>query len=723
MAMNLPLRWNDGGKQRRAAQIPMESWKLHRSTIEELYKNETLADLVETMKTNHSFDATERQYTHRLRQWGIYKREKQKEQDIDFVLESASGLGQEKCDESIPISCDKKSESLKRPNSRQNTGSRSSQYSLDSTPASKRLKTLSEEHSDSVSSSSNEENFLEPSYITSYEESRSIVSSIASHEVMLAEGSSQNVSGSQNISSSQSSSITENEEESKPAGEIESSARRHSQFEDPWSARRLRSYVAQLTGRQPMSLALEQLNRLRHGYSVQYSNLAFCLDLAQNLEGFDTLSDSFYLPSQAEEGLKVVADYLFVVDQFEAASNIYSVLLVAEESETHSRTRSHTEVLLLTPRVVAAFRSARTVPQCQLVQDVLLKRIKSNENRDVSISELFIVHSFLADCFRKQGQFSDRLNHLVQSWTIAHRLNEEGDSRLAPDHSLLLYLYYKSAFPELPSSNFLNVADLTDIPSRPQRLGAYGATSIGYDDFMAFCALVKNLGQEEEAIRRDNGAADRRILRCVRDCVVWCGSIERGTRKETSLSKRFENVLDAWKGDTTVSSDQPYGGTVPEIEFGISTAENLHVCDQISSCIGDMKGLSAISYQKLVDLHFEFLFKRVSTNLGRQHSQVISNSSSRLSIASAIAPSIGSSNASFRNFRDVSHSMKKRVTGAPSTRSRESSSNMSHLSKMSHVTDLFGASSIHEQDETGTAILHIKQVTWLEPNAEECRGL
>jgi hypothetical protein len=46
MAMNLSLRWNDGGKQQRAAQIPMEIWEMHKPTIEGLYKHKTLAELM-----------------------------------------------------------------------------------------------------------------------------------------------------------------------------------------------------------------------------------------------------------------------------------------------------------------------------------------------------------------------------------------------------------------------------------------------------------------------------------------------------------------------------------------------------------------------------------------------------------------------------------------------------------------------------------------------------
>jgi hypothetical protein len=607
-----------------------------------------------------------------------------------------SGLGQENCDESLPVSCGEKSENLKRPNSRQNTASRSSQYSSGSAPKSKRLKATSAEESDGVNSSWNDDDFSEPSHITSSEDSRSILSSIASHEVMPARGSSPKKSDSQHIKSLQT-----------LAREIVKDP-----YQKPLPAARTLSYVTQRLERilssQDGSSSSKQLNTSRPGSSVQFMDLPFCLGLARSLEVFDTLSGGFQLPSQAEELLKVAADRVFAGSYFQDASNIYSVLLVAEESKIHERTRPHTEVPLLTPRVVAAFRSARSVPQCKLVRDVLLKRISLNENRDGSVSELFIVYQFLAECCRRQGLTAKSSDHLEKSWVIAHQLNKVGDSRLTRDHSLLFYLYYKSAFPQLPSSKDLNFADMEDSSSESRHLAALGATPIGYDDFVAFCALVKSLGQEKETARRDNGAPDRHILRCVRDCVVWCGSIERDTQEATSLSKRFQHVWDAWQGDTTVPSDQPYGATVPEIEFGISTAENLHVCDQIASSIGGMQALSAMSYQAVADSYLKLFFSRVSTHLGRQPIQGMSNNPSRMSLAPTIASSLGSSNASFGYFKYASRSIKERVVGGPSIRSQESSSNLSHLSKMSDLTDLFRASSIQEQDETDVSNLRHK---------------
>ncbi|KAF7533334.1 hypothetical protein G7054_g7173 [Neopestalotiopsis clavispora] len=710
MATDISLTFINGGKQPRAAQIPRETWETHKRAIQELYTHFTLAEMMELMKTDYGFDATARQYTWKLRQWGLSKQWTGEEQDDDRIPKSTAGFDPDGGDESSPLPCGQGSENLKRPNSRQNNGSRSSQYSLDSTPISKRLKMASEEDTDDVSSSWNDENFSEPSHITSSEDSPSIASSIASHEIMPAKVVLSNESDSLHISSDQTFNIAEGEERSNPARETENGSGRRLQFKTPWSAPRLRSYVAQLLERTPTSRerpsSPEHLKRSQAGSSLESMDIGFCLDLAHNLEGFDTLSESFDLPSQVEERLKVVADRLFAVDQFQAASNIYSVLLVAEESETRQRTRPRGQLVpMLTPLMVAAFRSARTIPQCKLVHRVLLKRQDLHKAYNGSLSELFLVYQFLADCCSRQGLAQDRKNYLEKSWFVARGLKEVGDSQLERKDAVIFYLCYKNAFPELPWSKSLDVADMVDSSSRSGLLAAYGATPVGYDDFMAFCTLIRNTRQEEGTAPREDETPDRRILMCVRDCVTWCGSIRRDIDEEVSSLKRVQYIWDAWHGETTGPYDLPHGGTVQEIEFGISTTEHLYICDQIFSFVGGTKGLSAISYRELADLYFKFLFSRVSANLGQQPNQGMSNSSSRISLAPTIASSLGSSNASLRYFKYASQSIKERVVGVPSVRSRksydsESLSHMSHLSKMSHVTDLFGASSIHEEDET-----------------------
>lgn len=627
-----------------------------------------------------------------------------------------------------------------------------------------------DEDTGGIRSSRDAQTLSGPSHMTVSEESRSVVSSTSPDEAIIAKNDSSKGSDSQHIGSPQSFHSTNcTVESARVSGVVNSEV--CIQAPPPISTPQLDSCMAlpmelgQIPQERPPSP--KQLKTASFGSDGRSLDFRSCLDISQSLKSFldllnhslsnnhtprgflsiESLAGNFHsnsldLTKQDEDRYQEAADRLFAVNQFHAAGHIYSFLLLAEESKTFQRIELSTRGILtpqppqatrmLTPRAVAAFRSARSIPQLKLVQDILLQRLESDllvrrslpQDQTHSVSERFLVNQFLEDCYRRQGSASEESGHLRRSSAIADQLNREGDPWLKRNHAVLLYLYYKNAFPELPSPRFINVVYLKSLS---RYLGPHGASSISYEDFMVFWVQVRNHAQGKEAAWLRDDIPNHRILTCVRGCVSWCGSINKDIRYEIITFERMQDIWDARQEGATVLQHPPCLAMVPETDLGISTSEHLHICALILSSISGAKGVSDMSDQELVDLYLRLLYSRISTNIGQQATtQGTGDPSSRDSIAPSIAPSHRSSDASLRNFRAVSQSMKQRVGEVPSTEARGSyglgslrhsshfshfshlshpshsshSSHFSHLSHMSHLSDLFERTSIREEDTT-----------------------
>src|SRR6201999_4539481 len=63
----------------RAQPLPEIEWNRHRPAIERLYRVLELRDVIERMKYDHGFHATDKQYKRQLARWGIRKNVSSKE--------------------------------------------------------------------------------------------------------------------------------------------------------------------------------------------------------------------------------------------------------------------------------------------------------------------------------------------------------------------------------------------------------------------------------------------------------------------------------------------------------------------------------------------------------------------------------------------------------------------------------------------------------------------
>ncbi|KAF7524782.1 hypothetical protein G7054_g11319 [Neopestalotiopsis clavispora] len=737
MAANFPLKWDNVEKQPRAAQIQEETWDDHKNVILELYKTKTLAELRQVMKTEHGFDAT-------LGKWA---------RKPAVTSESTPCVNQKPPDENLSSTFDLLSENSKRPISRQSIGSRISQCSVDPQPPSKKLRAASVEESNDIDLTwTSEESLSDLSRSEASEDARSISLSTSSTEVMTAKSTPQNSSGGHiNFSRPYSSKVclrsslpsqatsprpysqssdsiirlethsmkleedlreppegplmpVEDEEVPPPPQQVTNSVIRAlpQSEEDPGALPEGPLVPVEDEEAPPPQQVTNPINR---AFSRPVT-LEFCLEISRKLQNFSNLSSNFVLSRQFRDRLKILADRLFVTDEAQAAGNIYSVLLVSEESELAQKMWTQ-DRRVLTLSLIAAARSARTLEQRALVQKVLLKRLNWCREQEqgvgsgfpgasvVSAAEYFLAHVFVVECFVQQDQYFTTSYHLDQALSLADQVSKEGAYPLKTGMSTLFYLCYKRVYLKIPSSK---------------------EASISHQNFMAFCKKMGRNPDEEETQpeEKENQRRVQRISTCVRDCVTWClltvNENHLEMYRESSSFDAFGYAWEVWQQQTTIETSWMVES---EIEVGIPAAEHLHICIELL-CSQSEKVLSNLLDEDLLGLYLEALFDRIPQTLGQQRTGLDEKRNlSRASLAPTWASSIGSSNASLKNFKSVFEkglfqSIKQRVTEAPLRAARGSSSYTastfrdSHMTEMSQMSGVLEGMSIHEDDETGS---------------------
>ncbi|KAI1841017.1 hypothetical protein JX266_012798 [Neoarthrinium moseri] len=303
------------------------------------------------------------------------------------------------------------------------------------------------------------------------------------------------------------------------------------------------------------------------------SDLRIALNTAISFRAFRRCAISYLLRGENElNKLRSIADYLGAILCLKEACNIYAVLLQIEQAKSPEQPES-----LVTPLLIACARTAQTWEQCDLVQEVLLKRMQQSPKRAYSSSEYEIAHTLLARSFHLQDNSAGSQHHLFESWRAAYynadRAVRQQTSLLFVD--TLIHIHYSS-----PSTadvaGMIPVPILSPFPTQPGQNHDENLTGLGI--FLA-------------------GTTGRLLRTYLPSCINWISVAIRSPHAALQISSIQElengqqsflnglwsaNILFSrlWRLRHRIETSHVRWLNIWD-EIGIPSAEILHICCEL----------------------------------------------------------------------------------------------------------------------------------------------
>lgn len=443
-----------------------------------------------------------------------------------------------------------------------------------------------------------------------------------------------------------------------------------------------------------VQLKLESVQSLKVDQHAYHLQLDKAVHLAQSVQQFSPDILSSLLDVTSQRHLLRVADCLDAFLDREQSFAIYKVLLAAEQATDRCRTKAQ----ILSPAMLSCARAAETSSQRDIVREALSKRMESSKDHNTSPSEKSLAHMLLAQMFALDGQDSLALLQSNTKWNTTVSCGPVDTS-----FDVLAYLYYKShgSRPFVRSREQSRpIPELTgwDAFTR-KRPTSVQLASVNLGDFNSFALGLRHASLQLQPVPSDLPDPTTPVSVHLRSCLDWCiNSIDDTFPGVTSSPSPFH-----WKSRTIAETLLPDTLAVysylheqcrwewhyrPEESFtcwkwmentsdvlGISASELLIVCcdmvmwdntprmayDYYLQLRLDFKTVKQLSDEKLVTRFLQRLYLRVVPSAWAASPTTTESENTREGgYEPTIAPSLGSSNLSYRRMRDAAASVLKR---------------------------------------------------------------